>query len=209
MLIFIRNSQNGCAIYYCRTYLRIPCWGPVVTALERMGTRVDSNSSGGQRWGLGLAGQTSLSLTPWGHQPVEGTEPIGARLPIVIHLQMPSDIVPRPREGQVKYSCAIIEQMLGDGVSEILVLSEGDFKPHSALVVLDFLVQQDLLALTMVKGYDQDLVSWGTDLNPMFSPPHTPTELVPTMYQTLNATTATHLILTRLLVYLYLCPMSV
>lgn len=85
----------------------------------------------------------------------------------------------------MQFSCAIMEQMLGDGVSKILVLTEGDFKPSGALVVLDFLVQHDLPALTMVKGYYQDLVGWGTGQNPMFCPPHTPTELVPTTYQTL------------------------
>lgn len=58
----------------------------------------------------------------------------------------------------------------------MLVVTQVDLKPDGALVMLDFLAQQDLLALAVVKGCDQNLVGWGTGQNP-------PPELVVTMYR--------------------------
>lgn len=90
-------------------------------------------------------------------------------------------MVPRPREGQALFSFMIVEQVqlwggdTTDGGFPVLALTQGDFKPDSALVV-----QHDLLDLTMVRGCDQDLVGWGTGQNPIFctASPRPPTKVV-------------------------------
>lgn len=46
----------------------------------------------------------------WGHQLVESTGPTGARVPIIIHLEMPPSTVPRPQEGQVQFSFVTVQQ---------------------------------------------------------------------------------------------------
>ena len=77
--------------------------------MEKTGTRVGPN--GGASLGPGFGRLTSLSPCLWGHQPVESTGPAGASVPIIIHLEMPSSTVPRPREGQVQFSLMTIQQV--------------------------------------------------------------------------------------------------
>lgn len=67
MLTSIKKSvfQSGCTIYYCQPRMGAPCWGPVIRALERMGTKVDPNGSGGATLGPGI-GKLCFSLYPLG-----------------------------------------------------------------------------------------------------------------------------------------------
>lgn len=87
----------------------------------------------------------------------------------------------------------------------VLALTQRDLRSDGALAVLDFLVQHNRLDPTMVRVCDQDLVFWGTGQDSMFCPnPHKlGSGHVP---DTVNATTVTHLSLTRPLVHLCLRP---
>lgn len=82
-------------------------------------------------------------------------------MPIVVHSEVPSGIVPRPKyslalQPYSKCSCRVARP--GDGGFLVLAVTQRVFKPDGALVVLGFLVQHDLLDPIMVRGCDQDLV---------------------------------------------------
>lgn len=81
----------------------------MVKAMEKTGMWEGPN--GGASLGPGFGGLTSLSPRLWGHQLIESTGPTGARVPIIIHLEMPSSTVPRPREGQVQFSLVTVQQV--------------------------------------------------------------------------------------------------
>ena len=98
----------------------------------------DGDEGGPNWWGIPGTGRLIL-LSPhlWGHQPVEGTGPTGTRVPTVVHSEMPSGIVSRPKyslalQPYSKCSCGVARQ--GDGEFLVLALTQRVFKPDPLVV---------------------------------------------------------------------------